>query len=185
MTYDLYSYRPETHNPSCKEAVAVFSTEEDSVFRDDDEARATKERIAAALIEFNPKLERFRIDFEAVCKAQNISIEEARARFNHIELNPPRDELAIQLTIHWDHVGLEFPYWYSGSQRDAVFNLALDYMKLIRQVAGFFGFDPQTEAAFDPATIDSLDHSAYSRIVEIMPNIVAKTGGRKPWWKFW
>jgi len=185
MSYDLYSYRPSVATPSREDALAVISPEEDATFRNDDKARAIKQRIAAALIERNYRLERFEIDFARVCESQNISLEAARARLNHIELNPPDGELAIQLTIHWNHVSLEFPYWYSGSQRDAVFNLALEYLQLIKKVEGFFAYDPQTDAAFDPKDIESLDHSEYSRIVENLPAIIAQGEAKKPWWKFW
>ena len=185
MSYDLYSYRPSTTTPSTEEALATISSEEDSVFRDDDEARTTKEKIATALVELNPKLERFIIDFEQVCKSQNISMDEARTRLNHIELNPPDGDLAVQLTVQWDHVCLTFPYWYSGVERDAVFGLALEYLRVIRRNEGFFAYDPQTDMAFDPDKVQVLDHSAYSRIVENLPAIIAQGEAKRPWWKFW
>lgn len=68
MSYDIYSYRPSTTTPSTEEALAVISSEENSVFRDDEEAKAIKHKIAAALVGLIPKLETFKIDYERVCE---------------------------------------------------------------------------------------------------------------------
>ena len=185
MTYDLYSYRHSTKTPSTEEAISVISSEEDSTFRDDKEAREIKEKIAGLILELNPKLERFQIDYEQVCKTQDISMEEARARLNHIELNPLDGDLAVQLTIYWDHVCLTFPYWYAGPQQEAVFELALGYLRAIRKAEGFFAYDPQTDVAFDPGELHFLDRSSYSRIINNLPQILAQGEAKQPWWKFW
>ncbi len=41
-------------------------------------------------MEHNLRLEPFKIDHNEVAKMLKVSVEEARARWNHIELNPPR-----------------------------------------------------------------------------------------------
>jgi len=46
---------------------------------------------------------------------------------------------------------------------------------VIRETAGFFVYDPQTGAAFDPVRTEFRDHTEYDRVSEQLPEIVAKT----------
>jgi hypothetical protein len=45
-----------------------------------------------------------------------ITEEEAKAQWNHIELDPPEGDLAIQLTIHCDQVPITIPLLVHRSQ---------------------------------------------------------------------
>jgi len=100
MSYDLYAYRPTSSLPNVEEARAVIGTKENATFRDNNEARGIKETISAALIKHNPPLERFKVDHNAVAEMLKVSVEEAKARWNHIELNPPKGAMAIQLDVY-------------------------------------------------------------------------------------
>lgn len=185
MSYDFYCYRPESNEPNAEEALTAIQSEENQVYRDDEEARALKQRIADALISHNPRLEPFKFDYDEIARTMNISIERARAQWNHIELNPPEGDLAIQAWIHWDHVSFEIPYWYKGAKADAVFQQLGAYARVIRQTAGFFAYDPQTNRAFDPDREGIESHDEYDRIVTNLPAIIAQGSKKKPWWKFW
>src|SRR5882724_10022425 len=138
MSYDVYCYRPSLIAPSSEEAQALIQSEEGAIRRDDEEARRIKATIADALLKYNPRLEPFRLDHNEVAKQMKITYEEAKAQWNHIELNPPEGDLAIQLEIHWDHVSLTVPYWYKGAKADEVFSQLSDYLRVIRETAGFF-----------------------------------------------
>jgi hypothetical protein len=107
-------------------------------------------------------------------------------------LNPPESDLAegalvVQVTIYARQVGLTIPYWYQDEAANKVFEKVLDYLKVIRQQAGYFVYDPQTDKAFDPAAMQSLDHRQYKKVMGKMPEIVANAEGKpaKRWWKFW
>jgi hypothetical protein len=189
MSYDLYCYAPASSVPDATEAQALVE-----LFNADEEAGITKnatseakEKIAAALMECNPRLERFQFDFGEIAKAAKISEQEARARYQHIELNPAEGDLAIQLTVHDDHVDITVPYWYKGSDADGVFSQLSDYLRVVRKTAGFFVYDPQTGAAFDPEQTSLIDHTDYDRVVKDLPKMVAESAAsfKKPWWKFW
>ena len=39
------------------------------------------------------------------------------------------------------------PYWYQGSRADQVFSQVSEYLRVIRETAGFFAYDPQTGIA--------------------------------------
>ena len=187
MSYDVYCYRPISNAPSEEEALAIISSEEEDVYRDDPEARKIKESISNALLRINPRLERFKIDYGEVARSRNISEEQARAQLSHIELNSPDGDLAIQLTVHWDLVTLTIPYWYTGTAADRVFEQVTTYLRVIRKAVGFFAYDPQTERAFDPETEVFGNHEEYDRIAENLPAIIAQgeASAKKPWWKFW
>ena len=93
--------------------------------------------------------------------------------------------MVIQLTVFWDHVDLNIPYWYTGAKADAVFQQLAGYLQVIREVAGFFVYDPQKGRAFDPINEHFGSHEDYERISENLPAIVAQGVPKKPWWKFW
>src|SRR6266702_2971691 len=147
MSYDLYSYSSPSAIPDVAEARGLV----DSFNADEEEGRTRetvagiKEKIAAALTEHNSRLQPFRFDHAAIAKAQNITEREARAQYQHVELNPPDDDLAIQLTVYGDHVFITVPYGYRGSEADQVFSQLSNYLKVIRRAAGFFVYDPQTD----------------------------------------
>jgi hypothetical protein len=189
MSFDLYCYRSTSVVPSATEAQALIES-----FNADEEAGRTrdtiadvKEKIVSALMEYDPRLERFQFDYGKMAKAANISEREARARFQHIELNPPEGDLAIQLTVYDDHVFITIPYWYSGSDADRVFSQLSGYLEAIRRSVGFFAYDPQTNVAFDPEQTHFLDHAQYDEVVKDLPKIAAEAAGKpkKRLWRLW
>ena len=187
MSYDVYCYRPQSDAPDAREAQALIQSEDGTIRRDDDEARSIKRKIADALLKYNPRLEPFKFDHNEIAKVMNITREQAQAQWNHIELNPPEGDLAIQLEIDWDHVSLTIPYWYTGVEADRVFEQLSAYLRVIRESAGFFAYDPQTNRAFDPQKEKFGEHGEYDRIAEHLPEIIAQGADKpsKPWWKFW
>ncbi len=107
-------------------------------------------------------------------------------RYQHVELNPPEGDLAIQLTVYDDHVFISIPYWYQGSRADQVFSQLSEYIRVIRETAGFFAYDPQTGIAFDPQQTHLREHQQYDKGVKDLPKIAAGASkSDKPWWKFW
>ena len=190
MSYDLYCYRSQSAEPDVEEARRIVDS-----FNADEEAgqirsgdRELKERIAAALIQQNPRLERFDFDYRAIAESDKISEEQARARYQHIELNPPEGDLAIQLFIHNDHAFITMPYWYKGEDADRLFSTVMDYLRVLNKVAGLFAYDPQTDKAFDPQNVVVLGHSEYDKVVDQMPKIVCRAiseNEKRPWWRFW
>src|SRR5262249_34592427 len=152
MSYDLYCYRSASRVPDIAEAqaliVAFNSVEEAGDMKA--ASSETRDRIVATLIEHNPRLEAFKFDYRTIAESDGISEEEARSRYQHVELNPPEGDLAIQLTVYGDHVFISIPYWYRGSEADLVFSQCSEYLRVIGKTAGFFAYDPQTDTAFDP-----------------------------------
>jgi len=188
MSYDLYCYRANSATPNAAEAEALVEAinAAEEAGSTQQTSSDTKERITAALIEHNPRLEPFKCDYIKIAESLKIPEAEARSRYQHVELNPPEGYLAIQLTVYDDHVFLSIPYWYHGSKADQVFSHLSEYLRIIRETAGFFAYDPQTGIAFDPEQTELWDHQQYDRIVRDIPKIAAEASKPdKPWWKFW
>ena len=143
----------------------------------------TKSAIVAALIQYNPRLERFQFDYSKIAESLKITEDEARSRYQHVELNPPESDLAIQLTVDDNHVFISIPYWYQGSKTDEVFSQCSEYLRVIRRTAGFFTYDPQTGIAFGPEQTDLRDHKQYEKTVKELPKIAAEVSKPdRPWW---
>jgi hypothetical protein len=188
MSYDLYCYKPTSDVPKLNEAEALIEeiTEADESGIAVKCDSTTRDEIAAALRKHNPRLEKFDFDYGKIAFRLKISENAARARFQHIELTPPRGDLAIQLTVHHDHVFISVPYWYKGTAADHVFSALSAYLRVIRETAGFFVYDPQSGVVFDPQHSDLENHHEYDQVVAEMPRIAAGAGKQtKPWWRFW
>src|SRR5688500_12912460 len=107
MSYDLYCYKSEKDVPDPEEADNLIQIEQIGETPSD---LATKEKICAALLKYNPSLERFKLDYEEIAKFDNLTVEEAKKEYNYIELNTPEGELAVQLTIYNRYVHISVPY---------------------------------------------------------------------------
>ncbi len=184
MSYDLLCYPSKSGTVDKSEAQDFDSIEGSNA---DAPLRSNKQKVVSALVHSNPRLEPFLFDYPQIAKLDRISEEEARRKYSHVELNAPEGDPAIQLTIYDDRVDITIPYWYGAGESASVFAQLFAYLRIIRETAGYFVYDPQTDSAFDPLLIESLDHETYDRVMLKIPDIVS--GSRKTktraWWKFW
>jgi hypothetical protein len=176
MSYDIHCYRSRIGKPDISEAQETMDAED--IY--DDDGQKVKHDIAKALTDFNPRLEAFKFDYNEIAKLQNLSVDEAKRQYNHIELNPPDGDLAIQVTVFNNSVSLTIPYWYKGNDARQVFQQLMDYLKVIRKTSGYFVYDPQTAQVFDPLTTEIDGVELYINTTEKAENLQTK-----PWWKFW
>jgi hypothetical protein len=186
MSYDLYCYKSQLGRPDIDEAQIVVEADEEE--NDNQPDPELKLKIAKALIDFNPRLESFEFDYDEIAKLQGINKEEAKEKFDHIELNTPETDLATQITIFDNNVSITIPYWYSGNKAKEVFEKVIEYTKIIREKAGYFVYDPQTETAYDPMTknFDGLViYTNMTKEVDSVKTEQAKETNKKSWWKFW
>jgi hypothetical protein len=186
MSYDIYCYKSKIGRPDLDEAHQAIESEESNTTTDLD-IQQKKLDIAKALTDFNPKFKAFKFDYSEISRLQNITIEEAKARYNHIELNPPEEELFTQITIFDNNVSLTIPFWYSRDIAKLVFKNVTEYLKIIRSTAGYLVYDPQTEQVFDPLTSDFDGLDIYIQTTEHVNKLGDKeiNENKKPWWKFW
>lgn len=189
MSYDIYCYRSKTGIPDDEEADSIIEADNDK-WADKDRDANTKLSIVKALTNYNPRLEAFDFDYGEIAKLTATTIEEAKNKFDHIELNTREGDISVQLTVYDNHVFITVPYWYKGVEATKLFQDLKTYIKIIRETAGYFVFDPQSGQAFDPAEngFDGLEK--YLLVSEHIEDIVGKENTvkpetTKPWWKFW
>lgn len=187
MSYDLYCYKSKLGKPDLEEADSVIEADNDEWSRKDKNPDI-KLDIVKALTAYNPELEAFDFDYGEVAKLTATTIEEARNKFDHIEINHPEGDLALQITVYDNHVFLTVPYWYQGHDAEKLFQRIEAYVKIIRDTAGYFVYDPQTGQVFDPTEIrfDGLNkYLSVSGRLDEMVNPQSAPTDKKPWWKIW
>src|SRR5579863_3739463 len=132
----------------------------------------------------NPQLKVFQFGYEEIARFEKISIDEARLKYRHLELNGPEGGSGIQIMLFDDEASLTVPFWHEEPL--GIFRETARCLEIISREAGYLVFDPQIERVVDPSA--GLDDSiaSYSavmdRIQEKFPT--GKTKPR-PWWKFW
>lgn len=176
MSYNLYCYRSRAGKPDAEEAKKVIEESETAPPQNN----KLKEKIAGALVNYNSKLERFENNYEEIAKARGISVEEAKQRFQNIELNKPDGNMVVQITID-NYVTIAVPYWYMGDKAMKIFREVDNYTKVVARTVGYFVYDPQSGKAYDPRNNDFSDLDLY---VDLMSKQMV-TRKTKPWWKFW
>jgi hypothetical protein len=189
MSYDIFCYKSKTGIPDEEEADSVIEADNDKWATKDRDAN-TKLAIVKALISYNPRLEALDFDYGEIAKLTATTIEEAKNKFDHIELNTREGDIAVQLTIYDNHVFITVPYWYKGDEANRLFQDLKSYIKIIRETAGYFVFDPQSGHSFDPAENGFKGLEKYLSVSEHIEVIIGKestlkTKTTKPWWKFW
>ncbi len=188
MSYDIYCYKSKFGKPDEEEADRVVGADNDKWAKKECNPEM-KLAIVKALKAYNPRLETFDFDFSEIAKLTATTIQEAQRKFNHIELNPPVGDIAIQLTVYDNSVFITVPYWYQDEKARHLFSDIKSYIKVISETAGYFVWDPQTGQIFDPADAGFEGLNQYLFISEHLDEIVnpkePEPMQRKPWWKLW
>lgn len=184
MSYDIWAYPPDSPIPSKPQARAFLRSLE--VAPDylpapwTEEEISRRDMIAAVLQKHNPRLQRAVFNFEAIARRRNIPEEVVRLRMQYAQLNPPREDLAIQLSVWRDHAFISIPFWYRGEEKELVFDQLLGYLRVIRNAAGYSAYDGQAEIAFDPIAAATLPSGMYGSNLDMFHKAIAKHA-QKSW----
>ena len=103
-----------------------------------------KQRLAAALVRFNPALRVAQFDYAALAASETVDEQEARRRYRHIELNSD-DYSGIQITLWDDAAEVIFPYWHSGEQARNVLQQVWEHLEVLETWGSFITYDPQSD----------------------------------------
>jgi hypothetical protein len=143
MSYDIYCYKSTKETPDIDEAELFVNFQDDFTHVIDP---ADKEKIAGALISKNNKLERFVFDYEKITQTQKITADQAKERFNHIELTSNNEKLPLQFIIADDNVTISVPYWFSEEEDiKNLFDEIKNAIDCIYRTVKYHVYDPQTE----------------------------------------
>jgi hypothetical protein len=175
-SYSDWVNRPEEDEETVNPGLPVPAKEEQ------------KQRLAALLMGVNPALQPFEFGFAEIAQMRNISIDEARIRWRHVELNGPDDGNGIQIELFDDSATITVPYWHQGDAAQRVFDEIWSYLVMLQNAGDFSIADPQIDKFLDLATDQPVVVARYTAVVAKVPEILAdaeRRSSRKPWWKFW
>ena len=95
-----------------------------------------KQRLAAAIMSVEPRYQVGEKDYDAIAEFEQISMEEARRRYDYVQLDGPSDQKMAQIVIHGEHIVI---HWYSGTDEDEMDS----YLRVLCDETGYAVFDPQ------------------------------------------
>lgn len=182
MSYDFILFKPRAG-----EDPLITAQREPEEFPDsppDPQKEALKRRVADALIAHNPELEIFQFGYEEIAKYDKITVEEARLKYRHLELNGPEDGNGIQITLFDDEATVTVPFWHEGDKAGDVLQEIWRYLEIISREAGYVVYDPQLDRIIDPSENFTDTLSRYSGARQQLDQAISATT-KKPWWKFW
>lgn len=165
MSYDIYCYRSATGIPEDDDPNAVIEADTDKWAKKEKNA-ARKLGIVRALINFDSNLEAIDFKFGDIAKLSIDTIEKEKDRFARIEINT-KDNVELALSVYDNHVHISIPYFTQLESAVRIFRSFQLYIKIIRDVAGYFVFDPQTGEIFDPLKSEFEGLRKYLSIVKM------------------
>ena len=105
----------------------------------DPRAAAIDVRTAAdVLLDLDPRCSLFALKYSEIARFENITIDEAKRRYDYVELNGPEDGPSLaQFVFYASHVVV---HWYSGTSEEEMFR----YLAAICRHTGQTLIDPQS-----------------------------------------
>jgi hypothetical protein len=157
MSFDLYLLPANEANRDPDVARDFLDREEEAfsnIPRDlDPEVEAQKRRLVDCFLRLKPSYREFPKDYAGIARFENITEDEARRKWRHIELNGSDEPPEAQVMICDRYVVI---HWYSGTppeEMDAVLTVLSNEENLIV-------YDPQAHAILDPrngSIVDGLE----------------------------
>ncbi len=154
MSYDFYLFKPKLGVEPIETVDELFSEESEEINPGlpQPEKEARKRSLADALIRLNPQLEVYPFSFQELAEMENISEDEAKIKYRHLELNGAEEGNGIQITLNDDSAEITGPYWHSGDKVQEVFKEIWSYLELIEKEVGFVTYDPHLEKILNLST---------------------------------
>ena len=178
MSYDFRLFKRRAGEDP--HVTAKRNAEESTTTPADPQKEALKRRVADALIAHNPKLEVFQFNYDAIAKHEKISVEQARLRYRHLELNgPEEDSDGIQITLFDDDASVTVPFWHEGDKAAATLRKIWSYLEIISRETGYLIYDPQIDRVFESAAGFEAALASYTGgATGASPS---RSRGRPPW----
>nr|WP_319395939.1 hypothetical protein [uncultured Desulfobacter sp.] len=189
MSYDIYLYAPIPGKDHTDTIDYYLNGEEEDINPGppDEASEAKKKRIANSLISFNNDFEIFCFGFDEIAKIENISIEDAKIKYRHLEINESDDGNGIQITVYDNSATVTVPYWHTGETAKEIFEKIFEYLQIIQEESGYIIYDPQIESIIDLNEHCEVLLNKYASVSTDVQDggFVDKLKEKSPWWKFW
>jgi hypothetical protein len=187
VSYDFCSFSPATGEDPVVTAHRILGDSEGDLEPRDHHLQADagkKIALRDAIIRQNPKMTPFVFDYNEIAKYLKITAEEARSKFQHIELNGPGGGNGIQVILHDDYATITVPFWHQGSAAQEAFREIFGYLRVLHEAGGYVTYDPQLERVIDT---DVHMAEALDRYLGVMSQLKKSFAAheKRPWWKFW
>jgi hypothetical protein len=194
MSYDIYLLSPEL---PVKQALAFLRSQSDqhalaeafamsNPGKPNPRKEARKNALATALQRINPELRPFAFDYTAIASMMEVSEEEARTRWRHIELNSAPKGYGTQITLYDDYVSIAVPYWHSNDRAEQALRQVWAYVDAMITLEGYVAFDPQLDRVLDTNADLPSALSQYARGYLATQQAAARLAKRRrPWWRVW
>ncbi|PSK90868.1 hypothetical protein [Taibaiella chishuiensis] len=181
MNYQILCFHSLKGIPDLIEALEVLDSEEH--FRTGG-IQTTKKELANKILELNSGLYILRHDYDEIASYQGISTEEARARFDFIQIHSQETIPGISMILFDTIITVDIPFKSFGQNHDDILIKVKQYLKLILKETGYFAFDAEAEIVYSYETLGSLKFNLL-RAKGTIPQQAVTLKKEKSWWKFW
>ncbi len=147
VSYELRLSRPSADGTS--PAPAHHNATGYSGTLPDPQKEALKRRVADQLIAHNPQLQLFQFPYDKIAQFEKLSLEEARRKYRHLELNGPEGGNGIQMILWDDDASLTVPFWHEREKAGHAFRELWNYLEIVCRETGYAIYDPQMNRTFN------------------------------------
>ncbi|AOM80042.1 hypothetical protein [Pedobacter steynii] len=180
MDYQLFCYHSPTGRPNLIEALEVMECE--LHFRQGSIGHK-KKKLASKLAATNPQLRILSHDFKEIALLQNISENEARARFDFIQIQSLDRGTNVSIVIFDTTISIDIPFKLIEQKQTHVLREVKAYLNIIMDETAYFVFDAEAERVYSAETIGSFNFNLLRSRAKMTANTDKENG--RPWWKFW
>lgn len=150
---------------------------------------ALRQATATALVAANPHFEISSFDYERIAEMQQITVEEAKLEYRHVELTSLQDGTGIQIQLFDEEAALSIPFWHEGRKADKAFRDIWQYFDIIHREMGYVVYDRQLDVILDLSQGYGAPLDLYKRTIRVFkrqnPHIILGPPQQKKWWQFW
>ena len=109
----------------------------------DERKESQKRQLADTLLARLPSLQLYQFPYHQIACFERISIEQARCRHRHLELNSPEGGHGIQIILRDDEASVSVPFWHETAKAVAAFHEVWACLETICKQADYLAYDAQ------------------------------------------
>jgi len=149
-SYALRLWKSPAEKPP--QAAPLGACPEFSTTPPDPQKESLKRKVAEKLIQQNPRLQMRKLPHDRIAQFEKISLEEARRKYRHLELELPESGSGIQITLSDEEASVAVPFWHDGDKAANAIRELWSCVETICRETGYCVYDPQAGRSFEAAT---------------------------------